>query len=339
MRIFKYISIFFLTVAGIFYFFRTPTPYQTMNGQTMGTYYSIKVKTSRENNLLHKKIKDELERINAQMSVFDSNSEISAINREPAEKWIPLSKEMRYVLKSAYQNYRKSQGSFDPTIGKIIDLWGFGAAKTKKYPSEEAIKEVMATSGFDKVTFSTDFSRLKKKNDEVTLNLSAIAKGYGVDRIARLLKQEGYDDFVVEIGGEVYAAGQKSDKIKGWKVGVVRPEGNYTENAHIATLSDSAVATSGDYRNFIYIDDKKFSHTISPKTGYPAENNLISVTVFHKECMEADALATAMMAMGEQKAVEFANRQNLAAVMFVRNEDDSVSEILSLKAKKILGIK
>lgn len=339
MRIFKYISIFFLIVAGIFYLLRTPNPYQVMVGQTMGTYYSIKVKTGDENKLLHKNIKEELEKINQHMSVFDNNSEISLINREAADKWIPLSEEMQKVLKNAYQTYRKSNGAFDPTIGKLIDLWGFGTIRPKRYPSEEDIAAVMAVSGFDKIIFSPDFTKLKKKNDDVTLNLSAIAKGYGVDRIADLLKQMGYNDFVVEIGGEVSASGQKSDKINGWKVGIVKPVDNYTENAHVVTLKDSSIATSGDYRNFVYIDDKKFSHTISPKTGYPAENNLISVTIFHKQCMEADALTTAMMAMGEKKAIDFANRYNLATILFVRNDDDTISEIVSEKAKKILGIK
>lgn len=338
MRIVKYISIFVLLIAGILYLLRRQEPYAAMNGQTMGTYYNIKVRADNDDKLLHKSIKDELQKINEQMSVFDANSEISRINKAEANTWIDLSPEMSLVLKSAYQNYRKSGGTFDPTIGKLIDLWGFGASGMQKYPDETEIKDVLADSGFDKIVFSEDFRRLKKKNANVILNLSAIAKGYGVDRIAALLKEKGYRNFVVEIGGEVYAAGQKSAEAKGWKVGIIRPVGNYTENAHIALLRDMAVATSGDYRNFIYIDDKKFSHTISPQTGYPVQSRLISATVFNQSCMEADALTTAMMAMGETKALEFANRQGLAAILFVRNDDDSVSELRSKAAAKILGL-
>lgn len=191
-------------------------------------------------------------------------------------------------------------------------------------------------TGFDKLKFADGYSRVKKSNDNIYINLSAIAKGYGVDRIAKLLEDEGYTDFVVEIGGEVVARGSRSEEEKGWKIGVVKPA-ETPETAFVADLRNAAVATSGDYRNYYYKDGKKYSHTISPKSGYPVEHNLASVTVFDDNCMDADALATAAMSMGETKALKFAADNNLALVMFVREEDGSLKTLVSDKARKILG--
>jgi len=337
MRILKYISIFLAISLGILYFLRNPLSYQTMTGQTMGTYYSIKVRNAKENQMLHNAIKASLAKVNQQMSVFDKDSEISAINNAPANEWIELSPEMRIVLKNAYDIYKKSGGHFDPTVGKLVDLWGFGTSRPKRTPTEEELKAALKVTGFNKIHFSPDFKKLKKDHQDITINLSAIAKGYGVDQIAALLRESRYQDFVVEIGGEVYASGQKSDEVPGWNIGIIKPVNNYNENAYVITLKDMAVATSGDYRNFIYVDDKKFSHTISPQNGRPVESNLISVTVFDKSAMVADGLSTAMMAKGDKKAIDFANRNNLAVIMFMHGEDNTVKTWVSNRAKKLIG--
>ena len=173
-------------------------------------------------------------------------------------------------------------------------------------------------------------------NNNVTLNLSAIAKGYGVDRLAQLLKSNGYNDFIIEIGGEVIASGNKSNKINGWNVGVVKPNETITENAFVITLKDYAVATSGDYRNFFYVGDKKYSHTINPKTGYPINNNLLSVTVFHESCMIADGIATAIMSLGKEKGLDFAKNNDIAVIMFVKTEDGKIENIVSPRAKRLI---
>ena len=336
MRIFKYFFIFFVITALIVYLWQKRIPYQTITGQTMGTYYSVKIRTDKEDKKLYKKIQNELSEINLEMSVFDLNSEISNINSEPENIWIPLSEPMQKVLKNAYKIYKQSNGAFDPTVGKLIDLWGFGTSRQKKIPSDEDVKNLLAVSGFDKIKFNEDYSELKKANNDVAINLSAIAKGYGVDRIGELLEKSGYKDYVIEIGGEVRASGQKSEDVDGWNVGIIKPANNYTDNAFVVTIKDLSVATSGDYRNFFYIGDEKFSHTISPQTGHPVKSNLMSVTVFDKSCMIADGLATAMMVMGETKALNFANRNNIAAIFFVRDEDGNPISLLSKKAKNLL---
>ena len=336
MRILKYFIIFTLLASVLWYLKSDSKKYQLIHGQAFGTYYKIKIKSHNENNLLQKEIKEELDKINNEMSVFEINSEISEINRAPAGQWINLSPQMQTLLKKSYEIYRMSSGAFDPTTGKLVDLWGFGTTGSiQKIPDEEEIKKVLATTGFSKIKFSGDYSRLKKDNDDIIINLSAIAKGYGVDAIADLLKKHGYNNFVVEIGGEVSASGKKSGKIDGWNIGVALPLQDSSENAFVIPLKNYAVATSGDYRNFFYIDGQKYSHTIDPTTGRPVQNNLVSVTVFHKSCMTADGLATAIMSMGERKADEIIRRYNLAVIMFVKDENGTLSPIISPAAKKL----
>lgn len=336
MRFLRYFSIFFVLGYMAWYFSADKTPYQNISGQTMGTYYNIKIRTLKEDNMLSQKIKQHMDELNRKMSVFDPKSEISRLNNAKAEEWIELSPEMSQVMKNAAKIWKMSNGAFDPTIGKLVDLWGFGSAVPQKTPSETEIKEVMKHTGFNKLKFADNYTRVKKNNDAIYINLSAIAKGYGVDSITNLLEKEGYTDFIVEIGGEVVARGKRSEDDNGWKIGVVKPDENQG-NAFVVTLKNLAVATSGDYRNYYYKDGKKYSHTISPKNGYPVEHNLASVTVFNNSCMEADALATAAMAMGEEKALQFANDNNLALVMFVRQNDESLKTLISTNAKKIIG--
>lgn len=339
MRIIKYFILLSVVALVIWYFVGHKKEYQIISGETFGTYYTIKIRSSADNTHLQKLIKDEFEEINSQMSVFDINSEISNINRDMSGQWIELSPEMSFLMKNAYQIYIQSKGAFDPTVGKLIDLWGFGTTgSTDKVPNEEDIVSVLKTTGFDKVSFDAQYEKMRKNNSETVINLSALAKGYGVDRIANLLKEQGLKNFVIEVGGEVYASGKKSDTVDGWNIGIVNPQNDNEINAYVVKLKNFAAATSGDYRNFFYVDGKKYSHTINPKTGYPAENNLASVTVFDKSCMRADALATAIMSMGEKKSYNFIRQSNLPVVLFIKDESGNLQSWVSDAAKK-LGVK
>lgn len=338
MRLFKYISIF-LIICGLFFYFETrQNNYVFLSGKTMGTYYNIKIRTTIKNNMLNKRVKEELELINQQMSVFDNSSEISLINQNTQDEWLSLSPEMSEVIKKAYAVYQESHGSFDPTVGKLVDLWGFGAGTPKTAPNKEEIKKVLTYTGFNKVKFKENFTKLKKTHPNIYINLSAIAKGYGVQRIAEMLSEIGYTDFVVEIGGEVVARGKRDDLTDGWNIAVSKPTETGVETAFVVTLKNSAVATSGDYRNFFIIDNKRYSHTISPKTGYPSQHNIASATVFHKDCTLADAYATALMEMGEDKALEFANQNNLSVILFIRDKNDNIKTLISNKAEKLIGV-
>ena len=227
MRLLKYILIFIIAAACIFRLWQERPSYETISGRTMGTYYGIKIKNSPAAADLAAEIEKTLTEVNAEMSVFDPDSELSKINAAPAGQWLELSEPMRKVMKKAHEIYRLSGGAFDPTVGRLIDLWGFGVKKGKKRPDDKEIRALLATSGFDKIRFDKDWQKLKKDNSEVTLNLSAIAKGYGVDRVAEKLEELGIRDYVVEIGGEVRAAGRKSEDVDGWNVGIVKPEGHY----------------------------------------------------------------------------------------------------------------
>lgn len=336
-KLLKYSFFVLLAVTIFFYYTFSRQPYQIMTGETMNTYYRIKIRSPKENNLLHNSIKKELQRINEEMSVFDSNSELSLINKDDSGEWIELSEEMASIMKTAYNVYTKSNGYFDPTVGRLVDLWGFGTSKSsQRVPEDELIKNTLKNTGFDKLRFSNNFTRVKKTNSETKVNLSAIAKGYGVDRIAALLEANGYTDYIVEIGGEVKAKGDRSKETQGWNVAVVKPNTQTNENAYVVPLKDYAVATSGDYRNFFYYNDKKYSHTISPKTGYPVEHNLASATVFAKDCTTADALATAIMAMGEKQGLKFANDNKLFVILFIREDGNNFKALLSNKAQKEL---
>lgn len=336
MKFIKYFSIVLFLSAAVLFFVQDNRSYQILRGETMGTTYSIKIHTDQNDNMLHTRIRQRLADINAIMSVFEKDSEINRINDATNEDWIELSDEMSNLLKAAYLIYKKTGGAFDPTSGKLVDMWGFGTIKTERIPSQEEIDKVLAYSGFNRIKFSADYKKLKKENSETRLNLSAIAKGYGVDEIAKILIDEGYKDFLVEIGGEVYANGNREKGEKGWNIGIMDPI-NHAHNIAVANLKDSAVATSGDYFNYIHTEDALYSHTISMKDGRPVRSNLTSVTVFGDNCRDVDAYATAFMAMGEKKALPFANKNNMKVIFFVKNENGNIDVVASNRAKKILG--
>ena len=335
MKLIKYFSIAILVLLLILFFIRDKSTYQILRGETMGTTYTIKIRTHKKDNMLHSHIRQKLAAINSTMSFFEENSEINKINMADADEWIELSPEMSGLLKSAYSIYRKTNGAFDPTIGKLVELWGFGPVKIEKTPSQEEIDEVLSYSGFNRVKFSADYKKLKKDNKSTHMDLSAIAKGFGVDEIAKLLIKEGYKHFIVEIGGEIYAHGNRSKNEKGWNVGIMNPA-DKQETIAVINLKDSAVATSGDYFNYIHLDNTIYSHTISMKDGRPVRSNLSSVTVIGKSCQDIDAYATAFMVMGEKKALTFANNNNIESVFFIKNENGSIHPIASNRAKKLL---
>ena len=335
----KVLKIFLISLiagAAIFYYFYHSQPSQIMTGETMNTYYRIVIRDGHENTLLHNMIKDELLQINKEMSVFDSMSDISQFNQNTEEKWIDIPENLSVVLKASYQIYNQTNGYFDPSIGPLAEIWGFGVNKTHKIPSAEEIKAAKQNVGLDKITFSRDFRKAKKSNLNISLNLSAIAKGYAVDRIAQLLEAQGYQNYIVDIGGEIRTKGGRSNNEAGWNIAIARPDsetvGNY---AYAVRLIDMSVATSGDYRNYFDMEGKHYSHTIDPKTGYPVEHNLASVTVFDKECMRADALATGIMSMGEKKGIEFANKHKIPVILFVHS-DDGFQTVMSNEGKNLL---
>lgn len=337
MRIFKYLSIVLFVFIGFLVLFHPQ--YQEFNGYIFNTYYHIKIKTGKIDNDLHQEIKYILEDINNTMSVFVSSSELSKLNQYPAYKQFKLSPDLSYVLKSSWKINQQSNGAFDPAISPLIDLWGFGRNKNHQpLPTSKQIEEVLAYSRFSKLKFSNDFSLISKTDSRTEINLSAIAKGFAVDKIAEILNHKGYKNYIIDIGGEVKASGKRDNRGNGWNIGVGVPQENTLANALVIELNDLAVATSGDYRNFRTIENKKYSHTISPFTGNTVVNNLASVTVFNSSCMEADAYATAIMSMGEKQGREFADKHRLAVIFFIHTENNGFIVKYSHQAQQMLGV-
>lgn len=319
MRLFRYISIILCILFIGFYIYRSSPHYQIIKGEIFGTYYNIKIRTDRKDKSLRQKIKQELDMVDARMSVFNTDSEISKINQAKAGRHIPLSPELKSVLKAADEVYKKSAGAFDPTLGLLVNMWGFGSAAPEREPSDNEIRRALKTTGFNKLRFGHAYKSISKKHAGTCINLSAIAKGYGVDRIAALLDGEGYTDYVIEIGGEIKTRGERSPESGAWTVGIRKPSKNSSENAFVLSLSNLAVATSGNYRNFYQKDGRIVAHTLSAKTGKPVETDVLSASVFHDSCMYADAYATAIMAMGVEKGLAFADKHKLKVILFDNN--------------------
>lgn len=286
----------------------------------MGTYWQVSVAekmNKAEIADLDKKIQAELLAVNQQMSTFIADSEISRFNNS-SDTAVEISSEMSKVVATALQISAESAGKYDITILPLVEIWGFAAKKVEKKPTDEEIASVLPLVGYQKLHLDGDI--LRKDNPQMRIDLSSIAKGYGVDRVAELLVKEMRQNFLVDIGGEVRAGGSKFGKA--WKIAVEVPE-NRGENsiAEVLDLTDKSLATSGNYRNFIDYDGERAVHTIDPRTGRGAVSNLLSVTVAAENCMLADAYATALMAIGAAEAEKFAERQKLAVLFIFADEN------------------
>lgn len=296
------------------------TQYVKLSGQTMGTYY--KLTYSNDNPIEQGSIDSILLVINQEMSTYIEDSYISLFNQ--AEQSIAdIPEHFEKVYDYAEEVYEISGGAFDPTLMPIINYWGFG------YTSKQAIKQVdssriralMEHVGFDNLDMQSD--RLAKRSPELELDFSAIAKGYAVDVIADFLADNSIKNFLVDIGGESYAEGV-NDKQRKWTLGINTPssEAGYADFMLRLNIDKKGLATSGNYRNFYDVDGEKYGHTIDAKTGYPFKTNLLSSTILANNCMQADALATACMAIGLEKSLELINKVKDAEACFIFGTED-----------------
>lgn len=282
-------------------------------GQTMGTFYHITVIGGYFTAVapLQKAIDDRLAEINASMSTYQPDSEISRFNRlHSTDTPFPIDADFQAVMKISRQLYQETNGAWDGTLDPLIDLWGFGRTRRAKdrVPSAEEIQSRLPLVGFDQIHMDAE-GRLRKTRPSVSLDLASVAKGYGVDAVAALIRKKGFTDYLVEIGGEVYAAGVRPDG-QPWRVGINKPDADaaYDQVYRIVALQDRAFATSGDYRNFFEIDGRRYAHIIDPRTGWPVSNGVVSVSVTADTCALADGLATALMVMGARAGLELVNR-------------------------------
>ncbi|MCA9063003.1 MAG: FAD:protein FMN transferase [Planctomycetaceae bacterium] len=296
-----------------------------LSGATMGTQYHVTIARAPadfEVDVMRREIDAELHRINAQMSTYLPDSEISRFNSQSETLWFDVSPEFASVVKRAQEVSEMTGGAFDVTVGPFVDRWNFGPDKTNlAMPSDAEVAALKQAVGFRLIEIRDQPPALRKQRPEVQIDLSAIAKGFAVDRITQLLESHGLQHYLAEIGGEVRARGTNA-AATAWTVGIEKPVADARLVHRVVHLRDAAMATSGDYRNFIEIDSRRYSHMIDPRTGYPVDHHLASVSVIADDCVSADAWATALMVLGPEHGYELAQRLGIAALMMERTETD-----------------
>ena len=296
-----------------------------MQGKTMGTTYNIKVVGEHIDTVkLQQGIDDKLKQLNQEMSTYIKDSELSRFNQSTSLEPISVSTGLARVVKEAIRLGALTQGALDVTVGPLVNLWGFGPEyRPETVPSDELLIATKARVGLDKLTFANGM--LAKKIPDIYVDLSTIAKGYGVDLVAEYIEDNGINNYLVEIGGEMRLKGFKHTG-ELWHVAIEKPLTNERAVHQIIVPKDNAVATSGDYRIYFEADGQRFSHIIDPKTGKPINHKLVSVTVIHPSSMTADGLSTAMMVMGEEKALAFAEENDLAVYIIAKTDHGFVEQ-------------
>ena len=302
----------------------------------MGTTFMVKVVTEtlgeeRQAEVLEL-IEAELDEVDTKMSHYLEDSELSRFNRSRDTSPFAVSEETLEVFRHAQELARLSGGAFDVTVGPLVDAWGFGPEERVIEPIEpieqrpdEVISRLIAHVGYTKIELDLEHSTIRKTDPSVACDLSAIAKGYGVDQVSEALRREGFGDHLVEVGGEVRAAGV-NDAGQPWRIAIEQPGSGGTVPGRIVRLSNLAMATSGDYRNYYEVGGVRFSHTIDPRTGYPVSHALASVSVVDQLSVRADGLATALAVLGPDEGYELAVEQDLAVLFIVRDGEGGLRE-------------
>ncbi len=297
-----------------------------INGLTMGTTYSIKIKTA-DAVVNQEKIRADIEKIlleiNQKMSTYIVDSELSVINFSNSLDSNLISDDLFKVISHANTISKTTNGAFDITVGPLVNLWGFGPNKSEnKIPSNEEIELIKKNIGYMKIYLNKETTSIKKLHPDLYVDLSGIAKGFAVDKIALYLNSYNLENYLVEIGGELIAKGTNEDN-EVWQIGIENPNNNL---AKIIGLKDIAMATSGDYRNYFEKNGVRYSHTINPNTGKPIKHKLASITVLDKTAMNADALATAFMVLGPAKTIELANELKIGVYLIIKNDENFYEE-------------
>ncbi len=303
-----------------------------LSGDVQGTTYHIKMVLGGQTvalEELRKGVEETFANIDIKLSNYRDDSEISKLNRQKTTEWLPVSREIADILAIASEVHEKSSGCLDLTIKPLFDLWGFSRHETK-VPAQADIDKVLAHVGMDKIEMDQQNLRLKKKDPEVAIDLSAIAQGYTVSAIAQLLESKGIQNYMAEIGGEMKVKGRKANGEE-WRIAIEKPTPFTREVQKIISIhqqNGEAVMTSGTYRNFFEEQGKVYSHIINPKTGKPVDHHLLSVTVLHDDPTWADAWDTALLCLGEDEGLKAAEANRLRA-LFIYHEGKELKESVS----------
>jgi thiamine biosynthesis lipoprotein len=306
----------------------------------MGTQYTVKLARLPEGidlEVLSGQIRARLETVNAAMSTYLPDSEVSRFSRHQGEDWFPVSPETARVVETALRIGASSGGALDITVAPVVDLWGFGPGPRRTAPpSDDEVARARRAVGLEKIDVRADPPAIRKKDAATAIDLSAVAKGFAVDEVARHLEAVGVESYMVEIGGEVRTRGVKGSGSP-WTIGIVTPDDDRFGVERLAALGDRAMATSGDYRNFFEFEGRRYSHTIDPRTGRPVTHDLASVSVVAATCMEADALATALLVLGPESGYRLAVELKLAALFIRRASNGTLSQRATPAMEEILA--
>jgi len=297
---------------------------QQIEGPTMGTTYHITICTPSAVDVDTGQLKQDIDLllvdINQEMSTYIKDSELSLFNQAAPDQWIPVAPAVVKVVSAGLKLSEDSDGAFDMTVGPLVNLWHFGPDPGKRtLPPEDKIEAARQKVGYHHIQVQESPAALKKLIPEVYVDLSAIAKGYGVDAVAELIEEQGIENYLVEIGGEMRARGV-NQRGEAWKVGIEKPLSQTRVVQKIVPLDNLSMATSGNYRNFFEVDGVSYSHTIDPRTGRPAMHGLASVTVVGKNCMNCDAIATCLMVLGPTEGYNWVKERGIAAYFIVKTD-------------------
>ncbi|MGS2745249.1 FAD:protein FMN transferase [Halomonas sp. LS-001] len=327
-RLLKFSGVLFIALGGLVGCSENDRPLDSpvhFEGSIFGTFYQVTIVdplTQGEANTLEEGFLAELDDVDHAMSTYRDDSELMAFNEAPLNEWQPLSNELIDVLAISRSVSEASHGAFDITVGDLVNLWSFGPeARPEEVPSDAELEARMATIGYDAVEVDTQRMQAQRVRD-VFADLSGVAKGHGTDRVGAYLDQQGIENYLVNIGGELLALGHRNlEEQTPWRVGIEVPRNGVPEAQHVIPLENMSVATSGNYRNYFEVDGERFSHTIDPRTGRPVKHQLASVSVFHPSNTWADAWSTAISVAGSEEGMQLAIENDLNVLLLIREDD------------------
>ena len=299
---------------------------QSLDGESMGSTWSVRyVDTDAGVEKVKSEVEARLALVDQQMSTWKADSDLSRFNHSVAGTWTVLPPEVFKVVDAALTLAKDTNGAYDPTVGPLVDLWGFGPAGTRREPPDAAsIESMRERTGWQRVQRQAAQLRILQRGGTY-LDLSSIAPGYALDLIGEYLQSQGIANYLVEVGGELRGRGSRPDG-SAWQVAIQRPvdsdsaDGSITPQ-HVVGLRDASLGSSGDYRHFFDDGGRRYAHRIDPRTGYPLDNGVASVTAMSKDGIDADPLATALSVLGADAGIEYAKRRNIAALFILRKGD------------------
>ena len=300
-----------------------------LDGESMGSGWSVKYVGHEDSaESTRAAIERHLADIDAQMSTWKPQSDLSRFNAAPAGTWQPVPAALFEVMQAAIALAADTQGAYDPTVGPLVELWGFGPGKARREPPDRATIDALRTRiGWQRVRFDVTRQSVFQEGG-VHVDLSSIAPGHALDGIATELEARGITDYLIEVGGELRAHGSKPGALP-WNVAIQRPLDNdradgSVDAQHVIALRDAALGSSGDYRHFFEDGGRRYAHRIDPRTGYPLDNGIASVTVLRGRGIEADPLATALSVLGADAGMAYASERGIAVLFIVRDGEGFV---------------